>query len=191
MVFCFRLVDGGFSLWTRWTKCSEFCGTGTQKRHRTCNNPIPKCAGNECDASLATQETRDCTGSCDGNYFCTHCFNNVQMYALQPPAHDVVSTLQQRRNVLSTLKRLLKGSSLMKIFKAYAFHNVSLLSNSSLELTPTNRKVRFMAFKVTADFKFKMDKHIYSVFGLNPIKIHNLQKSKLTGKILRNTKKYI
>ena len=69
---CFLLVDGGFSLWTTWTKCSEFCGTGTQKRHRTCNNPIPKCAGMECDASLATQEKRDCTGSCDGNYSCTH-----------------------------------------------------------------------------------------------------------------------
>ncbi|XP_053681415.1 hemicentin-1-like [Anopheles nili] len=41
-------VDGGWSEWTPWTRCSKSCGTGIKTRKRFCNNPEPKSGGKAC-----------------------------------------------------------------------------------------------------------------------------------------------
>ena len=41
-------VDGGWSVWSRWSNCSAECGEGTQERDRVCNNPVPMYGGRKC-----------------------------------------------------------------------------------------------------------------------------------------------
>uniref|UniRef100_A0A7M6DPA1 Uncharacterized protein n=1 Tax=Clytia hemisphaerica TaxID=252671 RepID=A0A7M6DPA1_9CNID len=65
-------VDGGLTSWSTWSKCSTFCGQGTQSRNRLCINPIPKCGGDDCDVTKTTEETRQCTGSCYESQIVTH-----------------------------------------------------------------------------------------------------------------------
>ena len=43
--YCFILVDGGYSKWTSWGKCTKDC---KQLRIRECNNPSPKGKGKDC-----------------------------------------------------------------------------------------------------------------------------------------------
>ena len=72
-------VDGGVSGWgdwydvTEWSECSESCGGGertkTQRRDRTCTNPIPSCGGNDCVEPLS--ETRTITETCNAQPCCT------------------------------------------------------------------------------------------------------------------------
>lgn len=43
------IVDGGWSEWTLWSLCDlNQCGYQEEKRHRSCNNPYPKAAGEKC-----------------------------------------------------------------------------------------------------------------------------------------------
>ncbi|CAH3170414.1 unnamed protein product, partial [Porites evermanni] len=53
-------VDGGFSNWSNWTKCSITCGTGFQLRTRSCTNPLPEHGGKLC-AERSSAEGRNCT----------------------------------------------------------------------------------------------------------------------------------
>nr|QNH72401.1 toxin candidate TRINITY_DN17935_c0_g1_i1 [Ceriantheomorphe brasiliensis] len=56
-------VDGGWSDWSLWQRCSVECGGGNQKRTRTCSNPPPKNGGKRC--SGMDEERRRCnTQSC-------------------------------------------------------------------------------------------------------------------------------
>jgi len=64
-------VDGGFSDFGPWEDCSVTCGTGTQSRSRTCDNPAPSEGGNDCVGD-ATQ-TQECfiyesCDTCDDNW---------------------------------------------------------------------------------------------------------------------------
>ncbi|XP_061184990.1 SCO-spondin-like [Saccostrea echinata] len=51
-------IDGGYTAWTDWEKCSLTCGGGLQKRTRTCTNPAPQHGGASC--SGADSEIQDC-----------------------------------------------------------------------------------------------------------------------------------
>ncbi|CAG2224126.1 HMCN [Mytilus edulis] len=44
-------VDGGWSNWNEWDKCSLPCGGGIQTRNRSCNNPVPQHGGKLCDGN--------------------------------------------------------------------------------------------------------------------------------------------
>ena len=53
-------VDGAWSLWSRYSKCSGTCGQGTRTRTRKCVAPRPKFGG------------RDCTGIAEDVEQCYH-----------------------------------------------------------------------------------------------------------------------
>ncbi|XP_052103565.1 uncharacterized protein LOC127737073 [Mytilus californianus] len=44
-------VDGGWSNWNEWDKCSLPCGGGIQTRNRSCNDPLPQHGGELCDGN--------------------------------------------------------------------------------------------------------------------------------------------
>lgn len=51
-------IDGGWSDWGNWTRCSVTCRNGTQIRTRTCTNPPPQFNGKECQGKL--EDGRSC-----------------------------------------------------------------------------------------------------------------------------------
>nr|XP_058953113.1 coadhesin-like [Pocillopora verrucosa] len=51
-------VDGHWSPWGRYSKCSRSCGGGSQHRTRTCNNPAPANGGAGCGGP--GKQTRRC-----------------------------------------------------------------------------------------------------------------------------------
>ncbi|XP_066014754.1 coadhesin isoform X2 [Pocillopora verrucosa] len=55
------VVNGGFSNWSDWTRCSNPCGNGTSFRNRTCTNPAPLHGGKYCEGDF--NETMDCVGN--------------------------------------------------------------------------------------------------------------------------------
>jgi len=54
----FNGVDGGWSAYGPWGKCSRFCGGGTQSRSRSCSSPKTIAPGKECVGGAT--ETRQC-----------------------------------------------------------------------------------------------------------------------------------
>lgn len=64
-------IDGGYTHWSSFNKCSKSCGTGVQSRRRTCTNPAPQFGGQNCSRFGRSNETRTCnTHFCPihGNY---------------------------------------------------------------------------------------------------------------------------
>lgn len=51
-------VDGNWTRWSPWSKCSRRCGGGVQIRSRTCTNPQPAFGGSYCDGR--SLERRPC-----------------------------------------------------------------------------------------------------------------------------------
>lgn len=51
-------IDGNWSPWTKWDKCSALCGKGRQTRSRTCSNPRPAFGGKLCFG--LPEETKEC-----------------------------------------------------------------------------------------------------------------------------------
>jgi len=51
-------VDGGYSRWSEYGKCSASCGGGVMKRTRTCTNPEPSNGGQQCEGKA--EETQAC-----------------------------------------------------------------------------------------------------------------------------------
>ncbi|KRZ78084.1 Semaphorin-5A [Trichinella papuae] len=54
-------IHGQWSAWSPWRPCSKPCGTGTQKRTRTCDNPSPLNGGDSCVG--ADQQLQTCNES--------------------------------------------------------------------------------------------------------------------------------
>ena len=57
------IVNGQWSKWGAFTKCTKTCGGGIRKRTRRCNNPAPKNGGKTCPGA-ATQQQRCNTKAC-------------------------------------------------------------------------------------------------------------------------------
>ena len=52
------VVDGGWTLWEDYGKCSVTCGGGEQVSKRSCTNPSPAHGGKECVGE--TERSRKC-----------------------------------------------------------------------------------------------------------------------------------
>ncbi|WAQ93603.1 MLP-like protein, partial [Mya arenaria] len=52
-------MDGQWSTWQKWQGCSATCGTGVQKRYRSCDDPPPNYGGNPCEGD--SFEYRSCS----------------------------------------------------------------------------------------------------------------------------------
>ena len=60
-------VDGGWSDFGEWSKCSAECGGGKQERKKTCTAPAPANGGKDCVGE--DSEERDCnTQACVGTF---------------------------------------------------------------------------------------------------------------------------
>ncbi|XP_020625947.1 SCO-spondin-like isoform X2 [Orbicella faveolata] len=61
-VFC--PVNGGWTIWGRWDKCSVTCGGGTKTRSRSCTNPPAAHGGKTCVG------LKEMTQDCNKDVFC-------------------------------------------------------------------------------------------------------------------------
>jgi hypothetical protein len=67
----FFSVDGGFSKWSDWTKCSVSCGGGSRARGRLCNNPTPEHGGKTCIGTYIEREKCN-VQACPSKFPCFH-----------------------------------------------------------------------------------------------------------------------
>ena len=62
-------MDGGYGNWSSYDNCTKTCGSGTQQRNRTCNNPTPMHGGKNCTLLGTSVETRTCNSNpCPGKF---------------------------------------------------------------------------------------------------------------------------
>jgi len=54
-------VNGDWTVWGTWSRCSVTCGGGVSERKRSCTNPAPSNGGSNCIGQSA--ETKDCNTS--------------------------------------------------------------------------------------------------------------------------------
>ena len=56
-------IDGGYSPWSAFSKCTRSCNGGKQKRWRLCNNPSPKHGGKGCSRLGPPSQIQPCNSS--------------------------------------------------------------------------------------------------------------------------------
>ena len=60
-------VNGEWSNWSVYSKCSQTCGIGKQTRTRTCTNPAPSPEGKDCIGQ--SSDSQDCiVQTCPGKF---------------------------------------------------------------------------------------------------------------------------
>ena len=53
-------IDGGYTSWSEFTRCSKSCGRGTTQRTRNCSNPLPQFGGRNCSRFGLAMDVREC-----------------------------------------------------------------------------------------------------------------------------------
>ncbi|XP_060555559.1 cartilage intermediate layer protein 1-like [Ruditapes philippinarum] len=56
---CTDSIDGGWTYWTEWSKCTKTCDSGKQTRQRYCSAPVPANGGSFCKGPRSQQ--RNCS----------------------------------------------------------------------------------------------------------------------------------
>ena len=63
-------MNGGYGPWSDFTQCTKTCGAGTQRRNRTCDQPIPRHGGRNCSDLGNETEVRSCNEiACSGKTY--------------------------------------------------------------------------------------------------------------------------
>ena len=76
------VVDGGYTNWNGWSKCSVSCGGGTRQRDRQCTNPKPQHGGKDCSELGPIRQTEVCnTAGCPGSHILCIIWINVSISA--------------------------------------------------------------------------------------------------------------
>ena len=60
------VVNGRWSRWSPWSSCSQTCGTGEQRRQRSCDNPEPANGGRHCKGEEVDQRKCENSQTCSG-----------------------------------------------------------------------------------------------------------------------------
>ena len=90
--FILVTVDGGFSSWGPYGKCSKSCGGGQQTRERTCTNPPPANGGKDCSELGPSTSSRKCNQK--------SCGSKISLqYPLLYLDKTIVNLLRNWRNV--------------------------------------------------------------------------------------------
>ena len=63
-MYYFSPVNGGWTIWGDWGKCSVTCGGGTQTRSRSCTNPPAAHGGKLCVG------TKEMSQNCNKDVLC-------------------------------------------------------------------------------------------------------------------------
>ena len=50
-------VNGQWSTWSMWSKCTVTCGDGIHTRYRSCNNPASSHGGHSCSGRNSNNRT--------------------------------------------------------------------------------------------------------------------------------------
>jgi len=57
-----KVTNGGYTAWTKWSKCSKSCGSGVQERERACTHPEPSGEGaKDCGVLGKPSELKKCS----------------------------------------------------------------------------------------------------------------------------------
>ena len=75
-------MDGGWSDYGEWSKCSADCGIGFHTRSRTCTNPAPANGGADCkgqDTERGECNNGDCAGI--NEKFCLLLYSELILHA--------------------------------------------------------------------------------------------------------------
>ncbi len=71
-------INGQWSTWSEWSRCTAECGGGIHDRYRLCNSPPPSRGGHECIGNH--QEWRVCNNDqCQGKNTLCLCFKYLFM----------------------------------------------------------------------------------------------------------------
>ncbi|XP_065675319.1 latent-transforming growth factor beta-binding protein 2-like isoform X2 [Hydra vulgaris] len=72
-------VHGGWTQWSFWSYCSQPCQGGKQTRRRSCNNPLPKYGGKQCNGT-DTEHKTCCSDECKNVIVNLNLFFNDEDY---------------------------------------------------------------------------------------------------------------
>lgn len=85
-------VNGGWSTWPQWSKCSAKCDSGVQIRERFCNSPLPLHGGSKCLGPHI--QTTDCNSHpCSGTPGTTSTVTNNYKYSNNINIRDVFKSI--------------------------------------------------------------------------------------------------
>ncbi|CAD5123995.1 DgyrCDS12301 [Dimorphilus gyrociliatus] len=119
---CTQPVDGAWSEWMAWSKCTKTCGSGTRNRHRKCDLPAPENGGKDCEGS--SEETESCmTDACPDKrlkYAWIGCW-------LDDKLPDILTTLEETSDVLDG-SYVSRESAIDKCAKAAAEQNHAIFA---------------------------------------------------------------
>ncbi len=80
LLFVNVLVNGSWSNWSEYSKCSKTCGEGQRQRNRECNNPAPNEYGTQCEGKSV--EVISCNNEpCFGKFYWRIILLNVEQEA--------------------------------------------------------------------------------------------------------------